>query len=43
MVKTFLKGKYVNLRPLTVVGVGAGFNFGTGACKWDMSRMGERL
>jgi hypothetical protein len=43
MVKTFLKGKYVNLRPLTVVGVGAGFNFGTSARSWDMSRMGERL
>jgi hypothetical protein len=43
MVKTLLEIKYVSLRPLTVVGMAAGFNFGTSAWRWDMSRIGERL
>jgi len=43
MVKTLLEGKYVSLRPLPMVGVGAGFNFGASVWRWDMSHTGERL
>ncbi len=43
MVNTLLEGKYVSLRPLTVVGVGIGFNFGTSAWSWFMSQVEELL
>ena len=43
MVKTLLERKYVSLRPLTVMGVAAGFNFETSVWRWNMSRMGKRL
>ena len=43
MVKALLEGKYVSLRPSTIVGVGVGFNFETSVWRWDMSQVEERL
>ncbi len=43
MVNTLLEGKYLSLRPLTMEGVGIGFNSGTSTWSWVMSQVGEHL